>query len=30
MNVSLVAEFDKEFRKRRAIIVNWKRYRVQG
>ena len=30
MNVSLVAEFDKEFRKRRAIFVNWKRYRVQG
>ena len=24
MNVSLVAEFDKEFRKRRAIFVIWK------
>ena len=30
MNVSLVAEFDKEFRKRCAIFLNWKRYRVQG
>ena len=30
MNVSLVAEFDKEFRKRRAMFVNWKRYRVHG
>ena len=30
VNVSLVAEFDKEFHKRRALFVNWKRYRVQG
>ena len=29
MNVSLVAEFYEEFRKRRATFVNWKRYRVQ-
>ena len=30
MNVSLVAEFHKEFHKRRATFVNWKRYRAQG